>query len=76
MLFNILRFYVVVLIDFDEKRNKNGTRPFVRLCSEGSWLTKFNSSEFYRKETAWKRINAFCIVVWPEFGSNERVTEI
>jgi hypothetical protein len=37
LFFNHLRFYVVVVMDFNEKWSKNETRPFVLLCIEGSY---------------------------------------
>jgi hypothetical protein len=30
LFFNHLRFYIVVVMDFNEKRSKNETRPFIR----------------------------------------------
>jgi hypothetical protein len=62
LLFNHLRFYVVVVMDFDEKRGKNETRPFIPLYFKGSWLTTFNTSECCRTEAAWTRITlpVFC----------------
>jgi hypothetical protein len=73
--FNHLRFYVVVVMDFNEKRSKNETRPSIRLCIEDSWLTKCSTSECYRTSGVDKNY-ASCFVVWPEFGNGEGITEI
>ena len=53
---NQLRFYVVVVMDFNEKMSNNETRSFIHLCIEGSWLTTCSTSECYRTEAAWTRI--------------------
>ena len=39
LFFNHLRFYVVVVMDFNKKRIKNKTLPFIRLRIESPWLT-------------------------------------
>ena len=56
LFFNHLRLYVVFVKDFDEKRSKNETQPFISLCLEDSWLTKCNTSEYYRTEATWTRV--------------------
>jgi len=68
---NHLRFYVVVAMDFNEKMSKNETRSFIRLCIEGSWLIKCNTSECYRTEATWTRITL--LVLW--CGQNSEVVK-